>query len=59
MAVVDLRRWGVFLNWVLERECFRGRTRREEAKNGRCRKRMVVKMKKTEEAIETGEFVAL
>lgn len=48
---MDLRRWWVLLNWVLDRECVRGISRISENETERLEKQSMIQSKESEEAI--------
>lgn len=48
---MDLRRWWVLLNWVLDRECVRGKSRISENETERLEKQSMIQSKESEEAI--------
>lgn len=50
-ADVDLRRWWVLLNWVLEREWVRGKSTISENETERPEKQSTKQRKKSEEAM--------
>jgi hypothetical protein len=48
---VDLKRWWVLLNWVLESEWVRGKSTISENKTGRLEKQSAKQSRESEEAI--------